>query len=321
MGIQDRDYYREGPSFLDRMGQQGATVWLVAITVGIFFGQTLTVVPPAPGERIDSNPMWRSALTTAGAYDSARIMAGEVWRLITSVFLHASIFHIFGNMLVLYFMGTRLEERYGSREFVLLYLASGLFSSLIDLAAHLTGVADPARAIGASGAVCGVLIVYAFHYPRQQVLLFFVIPMPVWVMATLWVVMDALSATGQMLNPNLPRSQIGFIAHLGGALFGLLYYKLELNLSAVFVRSKRARARPRLRVIPAPAREEREPEPVGAPVHAPPPAAPSKPADEQLEAKVDAVLEKVSKHGQESLTAEEREILFKASELYKKRRK
>ncbi len=43
MGIQDRDYYREGPSFLDRVGQQGATVWLIAVTVGVFFGQMLSL--------------------------------------------------------------------------------------------------------------------------------------------------------------------------------------------------------------------------------------------------------------------------------------
>ena len=76
--------------------------------------------------------------------------------------------------------------------------------------------------------------------------------------------------------------------------------------------------RPKLRVVVPPVEEE-TPEPVGAPVQAAP--RPAEAADEQLEAKLDAVLEKVSKHGQESLTPEEREILFKASELYKKRRK
>jgi hypothetical protein len=78
------------------------------------------------------------------------------------------------------------------------------------------------------------------------------------------------------------------------------------------------RVRPKLRVVVPPVEEE-APEPVGASVQAAP--RPAEAADEQLEAKLDAVLEKVSKYGQESLTPEEREILFKASELYKKRRK
>jgi hypothetical protein len=73
-------------------------------------------------------------------------------------------------------------------------------------------------------------------------------------------------------------------------------------------------------VVPPPEPEEPEtPEPVGAAVENQP--RPKEAADENLEAKVDQVLAKVSKYGQESLTPEEREILFKASELYKKRRK
>jgi hypothetical protein len=71
-------------------------------------------------------------------------------------------------------------------------------------------------------------------------------------------------------------------------------------------------------VVPPPADEP--PEPVGAAV-APAPRPAAAPADEQLEAKLDAVLAKVSKHGPDSLTAEERAILQRASELYKKRRK
>ena len=94
--------------------------------------------------------------------------------------------------------------------------------------------------------------------------------------------------------------------------------------SRIIPSRSKVRARPRLRVAPPPEDEqEQEPEPVGAPVQSQ--QAQARPtagaADEQLEAKLDAVLEKVSKHGQDSLTAEEREILVKASELYKKRRK
>jgi membrane associated rhomboid family serine protease len=317
MGIQDRDYYREGPSFLDRVGEQGATVWLIAITCGLFFGQMLSAGPPVRGA--DPNPILRGPLVTLGAFDSDRIAEGEVWRLITPVFLHAGIMHLFGNMLVLYFMGTRLEERYGSREFVLLYLASGVFASLVYLGAQMSGAADAARAVGASGAVFGILIVYAFNFPRQQILLFFVIPMPVWLLAVLWVGFDAISATGEMARPNAPRGRTAYFAHLGGAFFGLIYYKTGLQFTALFARREKTRARPRLRVIPAPVEEEKTPEPVGAPVPAAP--RPAGAADEQLEAKLDAVLEKVSKHGQDSLTPEEKEILVKASELYKKRRK
>jgi membrane associated rhomboid family serine protease len=300
MGIQDRDYYREGPSFLDRVSAQGATVWLIAITCGIFFGQ---YVPGSP-------------FVEWGIYDPRLILKGEVWRLLTSVFLHSGIFHLFFNMLVLFWAGKRLEDVYGSREFVLFYLLSGIGANVIYLAAQKAGLSPENPALGASGAVTATMIVFAFHFPHQQVRLWFFIPMPVWLLAVLFVGFETLAGMGEMRNPGMGRT--AHFAHLGGAFFGLLYYQSGVQFSAIFRRREKTHVRPKLRVH-APPVEENTPEPVGVPVEAPP--RPASAADEQLEAKLDAVLEKVSKYGQESLTPEEREILFKASELYKKRRK
>jgi membrane associated rhomboid family serine protease len=304
MGIQDRDYYREGPSFLDRVGEQGATVWLVAVTCGVFFGQMLS-------------GMVKSPLVEIGAFDTARILEGEVWRLVTSVFLHGGLFHIIFNMWVLWFAGQRLEAEYGAFEFVLMYLAGGIFANVFRLAVQSVGLAAPSVAFGASGAIMGLLVLYAFRWPHQKVLFFFVIPMPMWLLAVVYVGLSVIGAVQTEVVKGAAQP-IGHLAHLGGAFFGLLYYQSGVEFSKLFKRSAKARARPKLRVVPTPASEP-EPEPVGASVPAAP--RPAEAADEQLEAKLDAVLEKVSKYGQESLTAEEREILFKASELYKKRRK
>jgi membrane associated rhomboid family serine protease len=309
MGIQDRDYYRDGPGFLDRVGQQGATVWLIAITCGVFLGQMFSGVT-------------RSPLVQIGVYDPRLIMEGEVWRLLTSCFLHASIGHIFWNMLILYWAGQAVEDLYGSFEFVLFYLASGIIANLGFLVVQLAGFSDMGRALGASGAVMAVLIVFACHYPHLRVRLWFLIPMPVWLLAVFALAGDIIFAMGAVAG-NGRWSQTAHFVHLGGAVFGLLYYQSGWRFSTLFARSPRTRARPKLRVVSVP-EEERTPQPVGAPVEvaARPAANPAGgPADEQLEAKLDAVLEKVSRHGQESLTAEEREILAKASELYKKRRK
>jgi membrane associated rhomboid family serine protease len=302
MGIQDRDYYREGPSFLDRVSAQGATVWLIAITCGIFFGQYM------PGGQ---------ELERLGVYDPNRILEGELWRLLTPVFLHAGIWHLFFNMLVLFWAGQRLEEVYGSREFVLFYLLSGIGANVIYLAAQLAGLSPMSQALGASGAVTATMIVFACHFPHTQVRVWFILPMPIWLLTVLYVGFTTLAGFGEVQNGGGAR--VAHFAHLGGAVVGFLYFKTGIRFSAFLKRGEQTHVRPKLRVHSPPLEEEGDvPEPVGASVEAPRPAGA---ADEQLEAKLDAVLEKVSKYGQESLTPEEREILFRASELYKKRRK
>jgi membrane associated rhomboid family serine protease len=310
MGIYDRDYYRENSrGFLEAWGRQGVTVWLIVINCVVFALQILTA---------DGRDFADSLIGQLMIYDPDAIRRGEVWRLVTSLFLHASLWHIAFNMLALYFSGAALEELYGGLEFLLLYLCAGVFASLLVL---LTQIAADQhyKALGASGAVTAVLVVFAFHYPHRRVNLYFVISMPVWLAVVIYVLLDTVGALG--FGP----PGIGYVAHLGGALFGLVYYKSGRRISSLIPsrgeRAARPVAAPRLRVVP-PDPEPTEPppeEPVGAAVE--PASRPSGASDEPFEAKVDRVLEKVSKHGQESLTPEEREILFKASERYKKRRK
>jgi membrane associated rhomboid family serine protease len=301
MGIQDRDYYRNNShSFLETWGRQGAIVWIIVITTVIYFAQVF--VP-------------RNDLLRFGEYTRDGVLSGEVWRLVTPLFLHASLWHLFFNMLVLYWAGTRVEELYGSRETLLFYLIAGIFAQGIYLVAQVMNLSSSnVSAIGASGAVTAVLILFALHYPTHRVLLFFVIPAPMWLVVILFVGMDLLGAFGA------GASGIGYFAHLGGALFGFLYYKSGLRFSGSFARSTVARrVRPQLRILPVEPEEEENAEPVAAAVESQP--RPKEASEEHFEAKVDRVLEKVSRHGQESLTAEEREILVKASEVYKKRRK
>jgi membrane associated rhomboid family serine protease len=305
MGIQDRDYYREGPSFLDRVGEQGAAFWLILVTVAVLIVQYL------PG-----SPVLREC-----RYDYFAVSDGEVWRLFTPMFLHLDIWHLFFNMLALYWAGQRLEERFGSAEFVLFYLLAGLFAQTANHLAVEAGLNASPFGAGASGAVCAALVVFAFNFPRERLLLFFVIPMPAWGLVVLFVLLDLAGAAGLR-----PGQNIGFVVHLGGALFGALYHLTGVELAAPFRRSRRPRARPQLRVVPPPEEESSGPVTVAVQSSPPPPAvsapgAARAAADEQMEAKLNAVLEKVSATGIESLTPEEREFLVKASEALKKRRK
>jgi membrane associated rhomboid family serine protease len=307
MGIQNRDYYRESTrGMFDDWARSRVTVWIIALTCGVFFGQCI------------DGPPWASDLVRWGGRDAQKILDGEVWRAVTSVFLHGGLWHLFFNMLVLYWAGSQFEELYGSKEMVAFYFGAAVFTSALFVLAQFAapGPVPIGRGIGASVSVMAVLVVFAFHYPHQQVLLFGILPMPVWLLVVAYIGFDLSGAMGAMGNLG-----IGHLAHLGGALFGLLYYQSGWRLTAVFTRSpnraKRRRA-PALRLVPVDPPELNAPEPATV---VPPSPRPVDSTDEPFEVKVDRVLAKVSALGQESLTAEEREILFRAGEVYKKRRK
>jgi hypothetical protein len=164
------------------------------------------------------------------------------------------------------------------------------------------------RAIGASGAVTAVMLLYALHFPHRQILFMFIIPLPIWLFVGFQVLQDTLQFLGHGAH-----NQTAVTCHLGGALFGFMYHRSGIRLMTYWPqwRMPRLKAQPKLRVY----REEEEPEPVSV---AAPPSSPR--VDEQLEAQLDAILEKVGRSGKESLTEQERAILLRASEVYKRRR-
>ncbi len=310
MGIYDREYYRrEGPSFLGGFANRGLVCkWLIGITVVMFIIQAMTM------SRLFGVVIGYGDATTKLWLDPELIMNGQVWRLLTYAFLHDffSIFHILFNMLFLWWFGSEIEDMRGSREFLTLYLTAAIFSGTVYV---LTALGDNSVALGASGAVYAIMVIYACHFPMRRILLFFVIPMPIWILVVGVVGIDLVRYLGATQNVRPGQGGIAVTAHLGGALFGFLYYKLQWRLTSIGDGIRgwlKRRKQPRLRVY----REESEAKrsPVGV-------SAPSRPsADEGLEAKVDAVLEKVSRVGKEGLTEEEKGILLRASEVYKKRR-
>jgi membrane associated rhomboid family serine protease len=294
MGINDREYYRrEAPSFLGSFDDQGkACLWLIGITIGCFILQLLTM-----GQRGDPGPF-----TEAMLLDAQLVFQGQVWRLLSSVFLHdnSSFWHILVNMLMLWWFGRQVEDSLGSREFLLLYLTAGVLASLAFCFTYALGFNGP-RALGASGAVAAVLMLSACYFPGQIIYLFFLIPVPVWFILLLMIASDGYSL--------LSRQQDGVAsaAHLGGLLFGYLYYRLNKRLSRLFSWSASVRwTRPKLRLY--------DPEP-----EQPMRVAGRRATDEHLEAQMDAILEKIARVGMAGLTDKEREILNKASEEIRRR--
>ena len=200
---------------------------------------------------------------------------GFVWELLTHVLLHQPFHygHILFNMLALWWFGDEIERIFGSKRFAALYVGGAVASGL--LYAGLGMLSDPARpAIGASGAVMTVLVLAAIYTPGRQVLLFWFIPVPIRWLVAFYILVDAYTLASGM------ETGTAIAAHLGGALFGYLFHLWSTR------ETKAARRDAGSRVSPT---------------------------DARADARVDAVLEKISREGMGSLTLEERKILEEAS--------
>ena len=138
------------------------------------------------------------------------------WQLVTYAFLHGNLSHLVFNMLGLYMFGSDLERVWGSRRYLTYYGVSVLSAGAVQLGfAALSG--SPYPTVGASGGVFGLLLAFALYFPRRTVVpLIPPIPMPAWVFATIYGVLElVLGVTGTA-------SGVAHFAHLGGMLGGYL---------------------------------------------------------------------------------------------------
>jgi len=145
------------------------------------------------------------------------------WQLLTYAFLHGSPAHIFFNMFALYMFGGALEQYWGGRRLVLFFLVCALTAALTQLAVQqLSGVGQPV--IGASGGIFGILLAFAWYFPKARVGVYLIIPMPAWLFVTLYGLAELFyGVTGT-------EAGIAHFAHLGGMLGGalcILYWRLR----------------------------------------------------------------------------------------------
>ena len=136
----------------------------------------------------------------------------QIWRVASYMFLHAGFGHLFWNMFGLFVFGCAIERTWGSRSFYRYYFLCGLGGAAF---AFLSYPLWNASILGASGALYGVLIAFGYLFPRQQVLLFFAIPMEARFFVAMFGIMAfASSVTGQQ--------GVAHIVHLGGFATGYL---------------------------------------------------------------------------------------------------
>jgi rhomboid-like protein len=152
---------------------------------------------------------------------------GRYWTLLTSEFSQNWIWHLVINMFVLNSFGTLLEQVLGRMRFLGFYLVAGVVSSLCHCLLSNFYLHQPEQmALGASGAIAGLVLVFSLIFPREKILLMGIIPVPALWGALAFVGLDLWGLTAQAHGGGLP---IGHGAHLGGALTGVLYYFLFLR--------------------------------------------------------------------------------------------
>jgi len=153
--------------------------------------------------------------------------------LITSMFMHGGLAHIFGNMLFLWIFGDNIEDRLGHLRYLIFYLVCGVLAGLAHVFSTLilAGNSEASLLIpslGASGAISGVLGGYILLFPTRRVtvlLSYFVTQVPAFVAIGLWFVFQLISGLG-MLGSGSQKGGVAYAAHIGGFIAGLALIKV-----------------------------------------------------------------------------------------------
>ena len=164
------------------------------------------------------------------------------WETIfTSMFLHANLLHIGGNMVFLAVFGGTVEDALGRARFLLYYLLGGIAALALTVAVS-PDTATPT--LGASGAIAAVLGGYLLLYPRARILtvvtvifFFTLVELPAWVMLGLWLTFDALLGAFGVATPFGGGAGVAYYAHIGGFAFGLLAIRAFAAGGAPFARA------------------------------------------------------------------------------------
>lgn len=228
----------------------------------------------------------------------------QPWTIFTYMFLHEEIFHMLFNMLVLYFGGQIFLQFLNNKKLVSTYLLGGLSGGLLyvllfNILPVFEQISPLSVALGASASVMAVLIAAATYVPNFVVRLIFLGNVKLKYIALIYVVLDMIS---------IPKGNAGgHIAHLGGALFGFIYilqlqrgndFTAGFNRFLDYLKSLFSFKRKMKVVYKSP--KSRDDAAFNA----------QKKANQQ---KIDAILDKIAKSGYDSLTGEEKAILFDAS--------
>lgn len=292
--LADRSYMRrESPT-----PQWSPVIAIIVLNIIVFLVQAMS----------PRFPMERFALSRDG------LAHGHLWQLLTFQFLHAGLPHLIINLFGLYVFGRPVEERLGKAAFLKLYLTSGILGGIMQTALLFAAPSTMDRSVvGASAGVCGLVAAFAMLDPNATLLLFFVLP----VRAKYLLIGSIAISVVFLVTGSDPG--VAHAAHLGGFIGGMAYVRWSSRLGGLssfwrrfqFGTRLRPRARPRELVnvrYPKTSAWQRKKKLGG-----------DAPPGDFISREVDPILDKISAHGMQSLTPEERRILEAAREKMERR--
>jgi membrane associated rhomboid family serine protease len=181
---------------------------LILINFGVYF-------------YLAQNPVMNENAIAQYAVIPADITAGRhLGTLITSMFLHASLLHVGGNMLFLWIFGNNVEDKLGEIKFLVVYFTAGIAGSLLQV--YITPTSTVPM-LGASGAISGILAAYVLYFPRARVLTFivpfFFITISAYLVIGYWIALQLFDA---FLGLGVTGGGVAYFAHIGGFASGLI---------------------------------------------------------------------------------------------------
>ncbi|MCC5917109.1 MAG: rhomboid family intramembrane serine protease [Cryomorphaceae bacterium] len=286
---------------------------LILVNVGVFLLVIIfDILGALSGFKITGFFVSFTALPTDGI-----TLLTRPWTFVTYMFLHTDFMHILFNMLWLYFGGMLFREFLGNRRLLGVYLMGGLSGGFLyvliyNISPAFSEVVPFSKALGASASVMAILVGIATFRPRYPVQLFFVLRVPLWGVAVFAVLLDLLALRGLQSNPG------GHIAHLGGAIFGFLYVRALMVgrdwtddfmpmvdwVENLFT----GKRRPKMKTV------HRQKATASGSQSGQMHTRPSRRTTaRENQARMDEILDKISRSGYNSLSKEEKEFLFKIS--------
>jgi membrane associated rhomboid family serine protease len=178
----------------------------------------------------------------------------SVWQPLTYMFLHSSsqITHILFNMLMLWFMGAELEQRWGKRFFITYYMVTGVGAALVYcigmwIYSAITGATTnlTVPVVGASGAIFGLMVAYGMIFGERTMYFMMLFPMK----ARYFVMILGAIQVASMLTSGVTGGEVAYLAHLGGLLVGYLYLKFGQMMQTAQINKKLKNRSRNLRLV------------------------------------------------------------------------